>query len=173
MTPYNRQWANMVTSKGIFRYNQTSGEIVRVKSWNDFYKGAPEEGAVPYNHIVTDKNGLGLSFIYGRNYSFAQTDSLGNAFTVVNTSNGLQDDMIFNLYQNQNGNSPVWLCLNIGISRLDIHSQIRRFSEESGLKGSINFITQYNKTLSWEPCRACFTKPSTPMDFPSLNSSTR
>lgn len=165
MTPYNRQWANMVTSKGIFRYNQTSGEVVRVKSWNDFYKGTPEEGAVPYNHIVTDNKGLGLSFIYGRNYGFTQADSLGNAFTVVNTSNGLQDDMIFNLYQNQNGNSPVWLCLNIGISRLDIHSQIRRFSEESGLKGSINFITQYNKTLFVGTMSGVFYKTIDPNGF--------
>ena len=147
MTAYDHQWANMVTSNGLFRYNQTTGEVIRVKTWDEFYRGDPDEGALPYNHISMDNNELGLSFLWGKKYSFAQTDSLGNAYTVINASNGLQDEIVTNLYQNPRGNSPIWLCLNIGISRADLHSQIRRFSEESGLRGSINCITRFNGRL--------------------------
>jgi serine phosphatase RsbU (regulator of sigma subunit) len=160
MTAYNAEWANMITYKGIFRYNQKTGEVVSISSWNDFYKNFPDEGAIPYNSIAMNNSSLGLSFLFGKKYSFAQTDSLGNAVTVLNINNGLQDETVTDIFQPKKAEAPLWLCLNIGITKADLHSQIRRFWEESGLRGGILSITRFNETLFVGTMSGVFYKTS-------------
>ncbi|RLD57566.1 MAG: hypothetical protein DRJ01_13725, partial [Bacteroidetes bacterium] len=72
-------------------------------------------------------------------------DKKGNIINKFNKQTRLQDQTTISAYIKQN--TPLWLALNTGISTLQLNSPIRLFSEESGLKGSINDIIRYKGVL--------------------------
>jgi ligand-binding sensor domain-containing protein len=147
ITAYDKHWVDIVTNDGIYRYHQETGEVIELSSLNKIFGETNENEAIPYHATPLSDNSLGVGFLFGERFNFVHLDSMQRPITVVNNSNGLQDESVIFLNQPQKGNSSVWLSLNNGISRIDIHSQVRVFSEESGLRGGVLSITEYNGVL--------------------------
>jgi serine phosphatase RsbU (regulator of sigma subunit) len=148
IAPYKGNWVNIVSNTGLYRYNQVTGDVVNITNLNKFYNIALDD-ALPYHAIPMTDASLGIAYIVGKNYSFAQLDSMAKPLRVINKANGLLDETVTYAYQTKTdyGSSPLWLPLNVGIARADIHSQISRFSEESGIRGGILGVTRFNNRL--------------------------
>jgi serine phosphatase RsbU (regulator of sigma subunit) len=84
-------------------------------------------------------------FAYGTYYDGLYIiDKTGEIKVHLNEDNGLQHNLITNLYFPSNETGMLWLTLNNGISSVNINSPIRRFSKESGLEGAVNGILTFN-----------------------------
>ena len=75
-----------------------------------------------------------------------------NDFTIIsklNTSLGLQSDIVYSTYNEPNCLSPqpLWFAMDKGISKTNINSPFNYFGDESGIEGSINDIIKFNGTL--------------------------
>lgn len=73
------------------------------------------------------------------------TDKTGKIHHHYNKENGLQNEVIRNLYADINGN--LWLATNNGISMLQFTAAASLFSNKSGLPGTVNTIIKHNNTL--------------------------
>jgi serine phosphatase RsbU (regulator of sigma subunit) len=148
ITEHSNNQINVVTNDGIYRYNQESGSITEITKNNSFYKRSLED-AFAYHAIPMYNSSIGISYIYGDQFSFAKIDSSSQPIYLLNKSNGLLDETVAFAYQDTSNKkqNPLWLPLNVGIARVDIHSPINRFSEESGLRGAILNLTSYNGKL--------------------------
>ncbi|MCK4750963.1 MAG: hypothetical protein KAT15_28085, partial [Bacteroidales bacterium] len=101
---------------------------------------------VLYQCISLGGGKLGISTLYG---GFLIIDGEGKLIQKFNKESGLQDETVLYAYVNPADpeQSPLWFALNIGISKAEINSPIRMFSEGSGLNGIINDITRFNGIL--------------------------
>lgn len=133
------------TTQNLYSYNQISGEVKLLDYNDNFYKRIFEKG-IPYDATLINENTVGIGNIFSENYSFIQLDKKGKPLVVLSKESGLLDETVTGLYQSKlfGGSNPLWLPLNLGISRVDIQSPIRRFSEESGIRGGIQQIGQFN-----------------------------
>jgi serine phosphatase RsbU (regulator of sigma subunit) len=145
ITHHSGHWINIVSTGGFYRYNQITGEVIDLTHKNKFYKQVLSD-ANPYHSILLADSTIGIPYIMGENYSFAQIDSEGNPKIVLNKAYGLLDETVTTAYQSvkQSQSPPVWLPLNMGIAKVNLHSQISRFSEESGIRGIILGVTEFN-----------------------------
>jgi two-component sensor histidine kinase len=69
----------------------------------------------------------------------------GSLKRIINKKVGLQDDTVYYTYVDQSG--ALWVCLNNGISRIDILSPLRWFDERMGLEGMVMTMEYFNNTL--------------------------
>lgn len=136
------------TTQNLYSYNQYSGEVKLLENSDKFYSKIFGDGG-PYNAIGLNDSTIGIANIFSENFSFSQVDFDGNPVRVVNKASGLLDETAIDLFQSKDGSgsNPLWIPLNLGISRLDIHSPIGRFSEESGIRGGIMQVEQFNNRL--------------------------
>ena len=133
------------TDQNLYNYNQITGEVKPLDFNDSFYKKLFEKG-VPYDATSINENTFGIGNLFSDNYSFIQLDSKGYPMAVLSKESGLLDETVISLYQSKffGGSNPLWLPLNIGISRVDIQSPVRRISEESGIRGAIQQVGQFN-----------------------------
>lgn len=134
--------------QSLYSYNQNTGEISLLKYNDSFFKKIFGDGE-PYNAIALNDTTIGVVNVFSENYSFIQMDKEGKPISVLNKTLGLNDETAINIFQSKkhSGANPTWLPLNIGISRINTHSPIKRFSEESGLRGGILQICYFNNRL--------------------------
>lgn len=71
-------------------------------------------------------------------------DYKGNIIDFVNAQNNLQDETVWSIKYFDNS---LWLALNNGITQVEITSPFRFWDTNNGLKGIIQAIIRYNKTL--------------------------
>ncbi|MBO7572890.1 MAG: HD domain-containing protein [Bacteroidales bacterium] len=72
-------------------------------------------------------------------------DEEGKARFMANTSNGLKDNSINDLYiDNQN---KIWIATENGISLLETNSGLSIFNASSGLRGAVLSVIRFNETL--------------------------
>lgn len=133
---------------GFFTFNTKTGESASFKANTKFIDNLIKDG-VPYHNILLNDSTIGLGLIYSDFHSFSRINQNWEPLDILNKKTGLQDDFVTYLYQKQTtaGSSPLWLCLNSGISKANIHSPFRRFSEESGIKGQLQSIIRFNGRL--------------------------
>ncbi len=127
--------------KGIVLYDPETGNIeenIISADANNYIKER-----LLYQVISLGNGRLGLGTIYG---GFLIIDKEGQIEQIFNKSNGLQDETVYFPYVNpsQPSQSPLWLALDIGITKLEINSPLTKFTEISGFKNGINDIIQYN-----------------------------
>ncbi|MBE9511955.1 MAG: hypothetical protein IMY71_13890, partial [Bacteroidetes bacterium] len=137
--PDSKIWVGTF-AKGIFLYDPETGEIENDVISSDVNNYLKEK--VLYQIISLGNNELGLATIYG---GFLIVDKEGQIIQKFDKSNGLQDETVYFPYVNQSqpSQSPLWLALNIGITKLEINSPLTKFTELSGFKDPINDIIQY------------------------------
>jgi serine phosphatase RsbU (regulator of sigma subunit)/ligand-binding sensor domain-containing protein len=73
------------------------------------------------------------------------TDGNFNLLKSVNSKNGLQDDFVTSLFEDNSGN--LWLSLNKGISYLEINSPITKWTKFDGIKGTIESSCKFKNQL--------------------------
>jgi serine phosphatase RsbU (regulator of sigma subunit) len=129
---------------GAFLYETETGEVtsdILSLIANDYIKER-----VLYHGFWLDNERLALATLYG---GLIILDRDGKIIQKFDKNSGLQNETVIYAYSNpeNTGQFPLWLALNIGISKAEINSPIRLFDENSGLSGTINDITRFNNTL--------------------------
>lgn len=137
----------LVTDSGFFVYNQKTGSSKKMEKQNNFIESMLSQSVIPYHAIKLHNGNIGVGTVQSDWLSFFELNADSSSpSTIVNPQTGLQAAQITYLYQN--GESPVWATLfDGGISRIELHSPIRRFSTESGINELILDIIQFNGTL--------------------------
>ena len=69
-------------------------------------------------------------------------DQDGNIVQAVNKDLGLQDNVIFRLFEDQQ--KGVWAATNNGVFRIELQSPYSIFDDRKGIEGYVNDITLYN-----------------------------
>lgn len=135
----NKIWIGTF-KKGIVLYDPETGNIeenIISADANNYIKER-----MLYQVISLGNGRLGLATIYG---GFLIIDKEGYIEQIFNKSNGMQDEAVYFPYvdHSQSSQSPLWLALNIGITKLEINSPLTKFPELTGFKDPINDIIQY------------------------------
>lgn len=134
----------VITNKGFYKYNTTSGSVTEVKGSNGFISKYLASG-LPYSTVKLANGHIALSTILSEKHSLVIIDTTGAPQEIVYPAMGLRDNFVISSYQTKEGN--LWLALNSGIARVETASPIRRFSAESGLDGLILDIIEHNNSL--------------------------
>lgn len=64
---------------------------------------------------------------------------------LINRESGLNDNTVWNLYPDNQGN--LWVMLNNGLSRITLPTAITRFNQSNGLEGTVESITRFRGKL--------------------------
>lgn len=64
---------------------------------------------------------------------------------IIDKESGLQDEVIQGQFIDERGN--LWLSLSSGISRIEVHSGLTHFGDESGLEGTIQSLARCNERV--------------------------
>jgi serine phosphatase RsbU (regulator of sigma subunit)/ligand-binding sensor domain-containing protein len=73
------------------------------------------------------------------------SDEHFNPLKFINSKNGLQDDFVTSLFEDNAGN--LWLSLNKGISYLEINTPITKWTKFDGIKGTIETSCKFQNKL--------------------------
>lgn len=120
----NGGWLISTFNDGIFTYN--NGAIRPFK--------LSEE--IPSNLIINSIKRLsnGQLAIATQNEGFFLTTSNGNLVYQLTSREGLQDNTVNFIYEDRHKN--VWLALNNGLARVDIHSPFSYINQNMGIEGA-------------------------------------
>jgi two-component sensor histidine kinase len=123
-------------SGGFFTYDGVSYKSFTISSYAYIKKHQLYHGSIlPDGSIILATLQGGVMHI-GRD---------GSLKRIINKKVGLQDDMVYYTYVDQSG--ALWVCLNSGLSRIDILSPLRWFDERMGLEGMVMTMDYFNNTL--------------------------
>lgn len=139
--------ALMITRNGFYTYNQITGESTEFTPKGSYlnkligssmpYQGGQQlsNEMIGYGTIVTDVPTL-LTF-----------DTKGKPDELVNNEIGLQNNFVYNIYQNPN--SSLWLAQDLGISKVEIVSAIHGFgfNKNHGLSGIVMDVVRFKEKL--------------------------
>ncbi len=143
--PFNNDHVLICTGEnGVYRYNKLTGEL------SDDILSPDAQDFLKQNYLYN------ATTLPGGFYAFATlfggviiTDPSGDISKIVNSENGLRDQMISAVYNNHKDGlqEPLWLTMNNGIASVELHNPLRSFGEESGLRGLVSDIIRFNETL--------------------------
>ncbi len=133
--------------EGLFLYDTVSSEIK--------YLSESENGEKTNNFLIDNKLYAGTQL---PNHHYALGTLFGGCMIIdtsafakqlINKNNGLQDQTVTSVYYNNQSKNyqPIWLSLNLGISSVEFFSPIRVFKEESGIKGIIVDVVEFEGNL--------------------------
>ncbi len=136
---------------GLYILNTKTGEVSDSKipeSTNLYFRGISDKvqgsilssGTLVNNKYIYGTTNNGSVIINKKDFSIAGK---------LNTKLGLQDDIIYSVYNDTHDGipQPLWFVLDKGVSKTNINSPFSYFGKESGLEGSINDIIKFNGTL--------------------------
>lgn len=72
-------------------------------------------------------------------------DRKGNLLKTFNNDEGLQDNSVWNMHYDSQGN--LWLALNNGITKVELPSSVSVFSKENGLEGVVEKVYRHKDNL--------------------------
>jgi len=98
--------------------------------------------AILYNVTVLNNGNYAFSTLYG---GVIITDKHGNVVYHLDENNGLADNIVTYTYQAKEG--PLWLCLNNGISKLDINVPLNYYDLSKNIEGTLNDMVLYKNIL--------------------------
>ncbi len=112
--------------------------ITPFKTSNDkFFK----ENQVYYGAKLPDSNFAIGTFMGGAVFM----NQNGRITRSINRENGLQDDAVWYMFLDNQDN--IWIALNNGISYTAINSQLTSWSESMGIRGTLQSVVRFNKSL--------------------------
>lgn len=95
-----------------------------------------------YHGTVLNDNSFAIATLRGGVVLLSRSGRLKG---ILNKENGIQNENVKYVYEDAEGG--VWMALDDGISRAEIGSPARIFTDISGVKGAISDIEKYNNTL--------------------------
>ncbi len=131
-------------SNGVYTYNTETGQVSDrffTSKCNTYLK----QNLIYQGISLPDRN-----FVFGTGEKGAVViDEAGRMKFALDKKAGLQDEMIYNVFSDNSGISgrPIWLAMDLGISKAETGSPISVFGEGSGLKGSVLDIIRFKGTL--------------------------
>jgi ligand-binding sensor domain-containing protein len=114
----------------------------------DIYESFPVEAHayISSNYLYTgDILGDGTIVLGTLRGGLIQIDRHGVTLRVLNRNSGLQDQTVFRTYIDVNG--MLWLCLNNGLSTVDMMSPVTFFDEHMGLTGLVTASLYFDNTI--------------------------
>lgn len=72
-------------------------------------------------------------------------DPDGNLVSYLDKNNGLQDESIFSQFADASGN--LWLATSNGLSKTNLNSPVTKFSDQTGLNGTVQDVIRHNGSL--------------------------
>ncbi len=106
-----------------------------------------------YNGIKLNDGNIALATLSGGIIIIEQDGTFVNAF---NKNNGLQDNNVKNIYQDNQNN--IWAALNDGISRIEYTSPFEFYNRDMGLNGLVLSIIKKNNFLYAGTTNGLFVK---------------
>lgn len=134
----------MVTTAGLFVYNQETGESNYFTEKNSYINTLIGNSLLSCG-ININNNLIGIGTVYTEQPTFLTIDKSGKPLEMVNKEVGIQDNFVYSLYQNPN--SSLWLAQDLGISKAEVSSAFHRFDERNGIKGVILDVVRFKGKL--------------------------
>lgn len=128
--------SQMIVTENQGLYLREGGLIKRIDSLGDAYPVA--------NRALFTADGMSL-LIGSIDQGILCFDLSGELKWCLNHQNGLPDNTVLNLYEDQGGN--IWVALNNGIALLQPQSPLRIFCSKNNILGSVFGATLYNGRL--------------------------
>jgi len=123
-------------NRNLFIYNGETTKQLKLQDWEIIKAFTPRRFLVlPNSHkaIATLRGGV---FIL---------DEKGKILKHYEKANGLQDNVVYNLFVDNN--NSLWLAHDNGISHIPLESPLTYFNEELGLTSNVMSFQRYNGTL--------------------------
>ncbi len=95
-----------------------------------------------YGGVAVSGNQFVLATLLG---GIVIIDRQGKQVQILNREMGINDNKVWNLFPDKQGG--LWLALDKGISRIQFPAPLTFFGEQSGLKGTAEFITRYDNRI--------------------------
>lgn len=151
-------------SKGVFRYSPMTGE------WKNFVQKSDNKGTLPYNKVTgVYEDSARRLWITTQGGGFSQFDKEKEVFTSYNTTNGMPNDVVYQIVEDKETN--LWLSTNAGLVRFNPQTgAIKNYTVDNGLTtnqfnykssyktsdgtiyfGSINGFVRFNPSTFTEP----------------------
>lgn len=133
-------------TNGLFLYEKT-GRKIQIKSFDQLSSKAKQLNTYLYENnsyhaIELSDTTFALSTING---SVIVIDDSWNVLEVINHESIGIKSPVFSLYQNKN--KSLWLGLNDGISKVEIHSPFRYWNDDKGINGTLTDVAKINDYL--------------------------
>lgn len=129
-------------------------------NFTDYFK----ENNLYCTYTLKDGN-IAIGTIYG---GLIIMDTLGNPVEIIKKSNGLYDNAISSIYQDNSNN--IWVTHLKGISYIHYNSKIFYFSESEGLEGSVYKTYVFNGTIYVGTANGLFYLPQNNINEKNVNS---
>lgn len=153
------------TPRAVFKWNDDSLLMASPIDGLAFYDGEIfSYWDIPLSDFIVENRlyaGVRISndmFALGtQNAGLILMNRKGEVQQLINKSNGLQNNMIFDMMQDQHGN--LWLALANGISFLNLNSPFRYYTEFSGIPRQNYYVTKYKGNLYFSNDAGVYSKP--------------
>lgn len=126
----------LTQARNLYLYNGESTEPYILNDWEEIKKNTPRRLL-----ILPNKN-LVIATLRGGVYIL---DAKGNILKHYEKANGLQDNVVYDLFVDNN--NALWLAHDNGISQIPLESPLTYFNEELGLTSNVMSFGRYNGTL--------------------------
>ncbi len=135
--PFGKDELQLATQyDGLFLYDGVNFRKVKTEA-DAFFKS----NQIYCGVMLTDG-----SYVYGTRHGGAIImDQYHNIRYLLNNENGLPTNIILGLLRDQEDN--LWLCLDNGLSKVEVNNHLSLFNTKNGLDGSINNYCRYNDKL--------------------------
>lgn len=122
-------------ARDIFRYDGQKTETFKLNAWTDIKNNK----STPRRILVLANNHLVIATLRG---GVIILDEQGNLLKQYEKANGLQDNVVYNLFLDKDGD--IWLAHDNGISRIPVESPLSYFNEELGLTSNVLSFARQN-----------------------------
>ncbi len=136
---FNNEFLIGTNPEGLFFYNPMDGNSSKA------FENTPADNFLMKNtiyHSEVNKKNLFFATIMDGLISFSAD---GNIINHLNKHFGLQDETIIYIKSDRDDN--VWMGLNTGISRAEIHSPFAYFNDKQGLNGQVLDICEFQNKI--------------------------
>ncbi len=135
--PFEKNQLQLATQyDGLFLYDGVNVQKIQTNA-DAFFKA---------NQIYCGTMLADGSYVYGTRHGGAiMLDRDHKIRYLLNKENGLPTNIILGLLTDQEDN--LWLCLDNGISKVEVNNHLSLFNTKNGLDGSINNYCRYNDKL--------------------------
>ena len=126
----------LTSARNIYK---SDGQTTTVFEQNDWEKVKAQS---PRRLLVLPNRELAVGTLRGGVFIL---DSEGNILNHYEKANGLQDNVVYNLFLDRN--KAIWLAHDNGISKIPLGSQLTYFNEELGLTSNVMSFGRHEGTL--------------------------
>jgi signal transduction histidine kinase/ligand-binding sensor domain-containing protein len=120
----------------LYRYDGEKTVPYELNDWAEVKK------LTPRRMLLLDNNHLVIATLRG---GVILLDEEGNILQHYEKANGLQDNVVYNLFIDNN--NALWLAHDNGISQIPLESPLTYFNEELGLTSNVMSFQRYNGNL--------------------------